>query len=205
MDELLPCKCGRSFHVINFCKDLTYNISCKCGIFLQHHDKYVLANLWNEGFRKLKPEEPMTNDDKDLKPCPFCGCSKLNEFIQGEFSQHGTRQHLMIECTDCHVFTQKKAWNTRATPQQPSEKKALSFDTILKIMHENRTRDYGGTSIEYKDFHKVAQAIHSAMPTQREVRYPQKRTLNVSTPSDYTNNGFNEAIDEFKKLNGDKN
>lgn len=77
----------------------------------------------------------MTNDDKDLLPCPFCGAtkylkityqdSKANASIQGDQKYWGV--FCMEGCCasiDSVYPTREeaiKAWNTRSTPQQPSE------------------------------------------------------------------------------------
>ena len=84
----------------------------------------------------------MTNDDKDLKPCPFCGDtkylrvtyqdSKANASITGDKKYWGV--FCMEKCgasIDSIYPTREEAirvWNTRATPQQPSEPmKELDF------------------------------------------------------------------------------
>lgn len=77
----------------------------------------------------------MTNDDKDLKPCPFCGDtkylrvtyqdSKANASITGDKKYWGV--FCMEKCgasIDSIYPTREEAirvWNTRATPQKPSE------------------------------------------------------------------------------------
>lgn len=171
----------------------------------------------------------MTNDDKDLKPCPFCGDtkylrvtyqdSKANASITGDKKYWGV--FCMEKCgasIDSIYPTREEAirvWNTRATPQQPSEpmkeldfkpngydmdgnpiqygfsggsqqpseNKALSLDSIktilTKIMKkelvdigehfcfvcgEPMSEEKRGLLIDY-----IAQAIHSALPAQREV------------------------------------
>ena len=196
----------------------------------------------------------MTNDDKDLKPCPFCGDtkylrvtyqdSKANASITGDKKYWGV--FCMEKCgasIDSIYPTREEAirvWNTRATPQQPSEplkgldkeclcygawgeshpdcpihsleakfgqpseKKALSVKDIESII-ETTAFNQGESFIDKKPY---AQAIHSALPAQREVRYPEK----VKVPHDGKFGGVsferikaierNDTIDEFKKLNG---
>jgi len=216
----------------------------------------------------------MINDDKDLKlkECPFCG-RKAEIF-------HNNKTNLYtVECYDeneesCDMETRTsgfekeldaiEAWNTRATPQQPSEplkeldekailmvldqccpvsmdkmakemiaqilwnkfgqpseKKALSVDSIktilTKIMKkelvdigehfcfvcgEPMSEEKRGLLIDY-----IAQAIHSALPAQREVRYPDTAYVdkNDGKPGRIEKInyclGWNHCIDEFKKLN----
>ena len=221
----------------------------------------------------------MTNDDKDLKPCPFCGDtkylrvtyqdSKANASITGDKKYWGV--FCMEKCgasIDSIYPTREEAirvWNTRATPQQPSEplkeldekailmvldqccpvsmdkmakemiaqilwnkfgqpseKKALSVDSIktilTKIMKkelvdigehfcfvcgEPMSEEKRGLLIDY-----IAQAIHSALPAQREVRYPDTAYVdkNDGKPGRIEKInyclGWNHCIDEFKKLNG---
>lgn len=179
----------------------------------------------------------MTNDDKDLKlkECPFCGCNSIA--IRG----------FVCVCRDCGAQTSDnetkeyaiKAWNSRATPQQPSEplkgldkeclcygawgeshpdcpihsleakfgqpseKKALSVKDIESII-ETTAFNQGESFIDKKPY---AQAIHSALPAQREVRYPEKLDHDHSCEFDCKgciSNGWNQAINKMRKLNGDK-
>lgn len=179
----------------------------------------------------------MTNDDKDLNPCPFCGDtkylrvtyqdSKANASITGDKKYWGV--FCMEKCgasIDSIYPTREEAirvWNTRATPQQPngydmdgntiqygfsggsqqpSEKKALSLEDMKKIMWDLENK------LGYQPaYETIAQAIHSALPAQREVRYPEKRIQHDAHPERnpsyfWSTQGFNDAIDEFKKLNG---
>ena len=57
---------------------------------------------------------------------------------------HGTERLAVIASIDKEGF---------------SRRQELDVDAVIEVMHENRTRDYGGTAIEYEDFRKVATAI----------------------------------------------
>ena len=97
----------------------------------------------------------------------------------------------------------------------PNEKKALSVEEIIKISKKAR-KDYEHQSKEFwnedGEEYAVAKAINSTMPAQREVRYPEKKEVhgcNHSCGEDGCHfcsgcfdEGRNDAIDEFKKLNG---
>ena len=187
----------------------------------------------------------MTNDDKDLKPCPFCGAtkylkityqdSKANASIQGDQKYWGV--FCMEGCCasiDSVYPTREeaiKAWNTRSTPQQPSdpmkeldfkpngydmdgnpiqygfsggsqqpsEKKALSV-TLTTVISRWIVENDIKVSIEQQEI--LEEAIHSALPAQREVRYPEKKTICHCMEGHCSCIQWNGCIDEFKKLNG---
>ena len=98
----------------------------------------------------------MTNDDKDLKPCPFCGAtkylkityqdSKANASIQGDQKYWGV--FCMEGCCasiDSVYPTREeaiKAWNTRSTPQQPS-------DPMKELDFKPNGYDMDGNPIQY--------------------------------------------------------
>lgn len=190
----------------------------------------------------------MTNDDKDFKPCP-CGkqptklhivgsdakwkwvsgdcCNEWNvEFRTGYYKDESP------ELMERAIY----AWNyaPRPTPQQPSEKKALSLDDIENILYKQFDVDiYEKCMIDEaqkmepksateamsirNNIHKlriklqfVAQAIHSALPSQREVRYLNKINHKASCQCFYDKempcscgaDERNQSIDKMKKLNG---
>lgn len=98
----------------------------------------------------------MTNDDKDLKPCPFCGDtkylrvtyqdSKANASITGDKKYWGV--FCMEKCgasIDSIYPTREEAirvWNTRATPQQPS-------DPMKELDFKPNGYDMDGNPIQY--------------------------------------------------------
>lgn len=170
-------------------------------------------NSFDEGGRK-----PMTNDDKDLKPCPFCGAtkylkityqdSKANASIQGDQKYWGV--FCMEGCCasiDSVYPTREeaiKAWNTRATPKQPSEKKALSMEDIKSIaIKATRKIKYPDGKTEYSlwlsndEWTTIAQAIFDALPNE-------KKALSVADIFEIIkrcDKNFNPEEDDY----GDKN
>jgi hypothetical protein len=143
----------------------------------------------------------MTNDDKDLKPCPFCN-EKPKWAVKNELIVHKNN-----ECFIANIETTIEEWNTRATPQQPSEKKALSVGEIVRFFMKE-TFMPGNFKSDSTAEHMITQIVkytveHSALPAQREVRYPEKITY-YHSKKEYPQNcvdAHNEAIDKFKKLN----
>ena len=94
---------------------------------------------------------------------------------------------------------------------QPSEKKALSVKSIKKeILKQWNEYDRMNVQMDsHEEAERLAQAIHSAMPAQREVRYPEKINHKASCQCFYDKempcscgaDERNQTIDEFKKLN----
>ena len=65
----------------------------------------------------------VNNDMKELKPCPFCGCTELNGPHETDIGDCKPKVYIWIECTECpcgmeyfNVTLEEalKHWNTRA-------------------------------------------------------------------------------------------
>ena len=135
----------------------------------------------------------MTNDDKDLKPCPFCGQDSAicNQDDNGLWYVYCNNDFCFAEITE--VTSQEaviEKWNTRHPQQpsedislntrpynpvpsfakgikdalnQPSEKKALSVEDMKKIMWDLENK------LGYQPaYETIAQAIFDALPARKE-------------------------------------
>lgn len=83
-----------------------------------------------------------TDKTKELKPCPFCGCT----FIECDIYEIGgkkPKRTVIAGCPDCGVkFTGKwpraaaiKAWNTRTNEPQTVSGEDLSAETFENLCH----------------------------------------------------------------------
>lgn len=175
-----------------------------------------------------KPQEqPMTPDDKDLKlkECPFCKDNLVKRENEGGgvWYEHKDREPDWRPTyrTNADPKSEKKCllsnfildseeierWNIRPSASPEGEKKALSVEEIFKIILDHGGIDTGNPNA---DSRICAQAIHSALPAQREVRYPEKDYCGKRNTALHKDNCEeckyhklrNKLIDEFKKLNG---
>jgi hypothetical protein len=131
----------------------------------------------------------VTNDDKDLKLIKAI-TTRMEEYGMPSFTDKYPAMDILQLVKDSGYGI--------STPQQPSEKKALSRGNIELKMAQ--------VMIEVARHITKEINLHSALPAQREVRYPEYKDISNDRGNTYNEGkraGFNNAIDEFKKLNGE--
>lgn len=55
-----------------------------------------------------------------LKPCPFCGSSRIREDVHLFHGDAGEFDVDVIECLNCDAVAPKSAWNSRMDKNEPA-------------------------------------------------------------------------------------
>jgi len=217
---------GKCYQV--FCNDS----DCQCGHgqldVVGYYTEQVAIERWNTRTTPQQPSEPLKELDEKEGSSIY-----ITESTEGEWSGDRTTgkqgkvlwlnfkgnggNYAMINLNNLAskegAVISKAMYQAIAKFGQPSEKKAVSVTDIENII---LSHNLNGNDV----LRRLAQAIHSALPAQREVRYPEKsehsqQCLYVIEPRYFGNSSKekfcdcgaferNLTIDEFKKLNGDK-
>lgn len=162
------------------------------------------------------PSEPLKElDEKAIlmvldQCCPVSMDKMAKEMIAqilwNKFGQPSEKKALIDGIREVNKMTQEIF-------DAASEKKALSVLDIARIIHKESgsVEPFERASTgEQDDAMATAQAIHSALPAQREVRYPEKEycgKINTALHNDNCEECKyhklrNKLIDKMKKLNG---